>query len=355
MLFPLPTFLLASIAAFAASPPAMPDPLSTLLPKATILRMPIAGISEKEDAYHLEVKLPPLTKQEFGALAKSLGGQPSVYDSGARYSLAEFLPEFARELVGRQLGGKAVFSPEIVERFANANVALEPEYPIKTNCHSLSRSWLEFKKQPGFSSNDVVYWGYGGSDLLQYWKKPLSENQKAPGDIFGVLGPIGLGQKDSVYHSAIYLGGGLVLEKSDNDPKYPYRIAQLADVRLKYARLSKEMKFGFYRPEQATKVPRLKEEFNFDRIVKVLEETKKNGTLLVELDVEALKNFPSAIKAQLGLKSEYDPQTEVMGVEVFPIAEILKQKTLRPLPHLEIKKGDDKEDHPKPDGITTGE
>jgi hypothetical protein len=243
-----------------------------------ISKVPVAGPDDQGDQYLLDVTLGRISQSRFDTLHLRFGTKASErFDASKVYKLVDFFPSFARKVNGKVLEPhETVPESALLEAMASKEMTTDGKAYVDANCHSVTWQWVNFLQGTGSDESTLTL--MDGQRLFDQTADfaSVDEDDLIPGDVYFVKGDGGLEQVDAILHSGVYVGDGLVFEKSNPGEQFPYRIAYLKDVTAKYKRVDANMEIFYRRVARTPVVPTIAQE------VSLLAEKAERGLTTVD-------------------------------------------------------------------------
>lgn len=261
----------------------------------TVAKVKVAGPDDPADQYLLEVTVGRISEARFNELHARFGTKPGRFDAAKSYALGDFLPSFARAVLGKALEPYTTpADPSLVAAMKSKDMATDGQAHVNANCHSVTWQWINHLQ--GRGTDDAVLTLVDGEVLFAKISgfREVREGDLQAGDVYFTKGDGGLEQTDAILHSGVYLGDGLVFEKANPGEAFPYRIARLEDVTAKYRRVDPNIEILYRRVGASPVLPTLVEDLS-------LVERKS------ELGLDAVED---RVLAQYLLQEEFNFETE---------------------------------------------
>lgn len=209
----------------------------------TVKAHAFTGPSDPNDAYALEIRFSPMTRQQFNALTEAYGGSGFVpYSAGARYELSDFQPPVIQALIGLR------FPPILEEGYASlkknaAEFNLDSTICTQANCYSTV--WEIVRAKPFKTSQDkgifCLFWEgeyiFNETICKAEYGKVIAPASLRPGDVVLFFDRINAEYR-SLMHAAVFIDNGLYFEKTDSDGDVAWRFVYYSDMANKLQKLT---------------------------------------------------------------------------------------------------------------------
>jgi len=213
----------------------------------TILKREFTGPSNPCDAYALEIRFAPMTKDQFDGLTKAYGGSGFVpYSPKARYELSDFLPPVVQALIGFRF-------PPVIEEGYPALKRQAEEYNLdsticlQANCYSTVWELVRAKpfKTPKDKGVFCLFWEgeyvFNETICKPEYGKVISPDSLQAGDVVLFFDRIN-DEYRSLMHAAMFVDKGLYFEKTDSDGDVAWRLVYFSDMESKLRQLTQSGK-----------------------------------------------------------------------------------------------------------------
>lgn len=195
------------------------------------------------DAYALEMRFSPMTRQQFDALTNAYGGSGFVpYSETARYELSDFQPPVIQALIGFR------FPPIIEEGYASlkrdaAEFNLDSDICTQANCYSTV--WEVVRAKPFKTVKDkgvfCLFWEgeyvFNETICKAEYGKVITPDSLRAGDVVMFFDRTSEKYR-SLMHAAVFIDNGLYFEKTDSDGDVAWRFVYYSDMATKLKKLT---------------------------------------------------------------------------------------------------------------------
>lgn len=241
----LTLMLVLSCSVWAAKDPGVFDlsEAKKLGAEFTVKKLEFTGPSDPADAYALEIRFSPMSREQFDGLMKAYGGPGLVpYSSKARYELSDFLPPVVQALIGFRFPAMIEKNIKWVKKLLE-DVDGESSIYTQSNCYSTV--WEVVRSQPFKSPADkgvfCLFWEgeyvFNEEICKEKYGKVIGADDLRSGDVVLFFNRIN-DEYRSLMHAAIFVDKGLYFEKTDSFDEYAWRFVFYADMSNKLQKLA---------------------------------------------------------------------------------------------------------------------